>query len=140
MLLALLFVCISTAVLYLSVVGLLADVGDPLHEAGCLFFLVMSFMAAALGLGLWNLDDDARRAAIAVFGFPALILILTSPLAIWHDRPSVWEVVEGLSLFLFYGSPALYLRRPRVQEAFDQFLTVRLNVSPPINSKGDAGG
>jgi hypothetical protein len=130
-LLALLFVGGSAVVLYLSMVGLLADVGDPLQEAACLFFLVISFMAAAVGLGLWNLDEDARRVTMAIFGFPSLMLILASPLAIWHDRPSAWDVVQGLFLFLLYGLPALYLLRPRVRDAFGQLTVVSVS---PTNS------
>jgi hypothetical protein len=124
--LAILFVFGAAYGLFLGVVGLLSEAGDPLTQAICLLTLVISFMSATLAAGLWNLEEDARRVAIAIFGLPVLIILLRAPFDLWLERPPLWDVIVGMTLILFYGSPAIYLCRPKVKVVFDQLVSLQL--------------
>jgi hypothetical protein len=124
--LAVLFLALATFGLYLGVVGIMTDFDDPLHQAGGLFVLVIAFMSAALGMGLWNLEEDARRAAIAFFGLPSGLGLAVGVVAAFYESPPVWDVVVGVSFLLVMGSPAVYLMRPVIRAAFDQHVTIQL--------------
>jgi hypothetical protein len=124
--LALFFVGLATFGLYLGVVGFIADVDDPLHLAGGLFFVVIAFMSAALGMGLWNLEEDARRAAIAFFGLPSAFGLVGGVVTAFYEKPPESDLVWGVTCLFVIGLPALYLMRPRTKATFDQLVTIRL--------------
>jgi hypothetical protein len=124
------FVIVFAALaLYAGVVGFLADSGDSLHEVGALLFLIVGFMSAALGIGLWNLEEDARRCAIAFFGFPAIVGFIGVVWVLLHESPSFWDVLFEFALVTLVGLPAIYLMRSKVKTVFDQLVIVRLTLS-----------
>jgi hypothetical protein len=88
--------------------------------------MVIAFMSAALGIGLWNLEEDARRAAIAFFGLPSASGLVAGIVTAFYERPPVWNFVAGVTFLIVIGSPAVYLMRPRIKAAFDQLVIVRL--------------
>lgn len=130
MALAALFIMFAAVGLYAGVVGFLADASDSLHEVGSLLFLIVGFMSAALGLGLWNLEEDARRCAIAFFAFPSVLGFIGMSLALLHETPPFWDALFGLALVTLFGSPAIYLMRPKVKAAFDQVVLLQLTLQP----------
>jgi hypothetical protein len=121
-----LFILLAASGLYAGVVGFLAGPDDPLHEAGSLFFLVISFMSAALGIGLWNLEEDARRCAIALFAFPSTMGLIGAGANLLRKNPLSWDELFWISLVLLFGPPAIYLMRPKVKTAFGQLTTLQL--------------
>ena len=52
-----------------------------------LFFLVVAFMSAALGIGLWDFAEDARRAAIAFFLIPSTFGIVVGLISAFQESP-----------------------------------------------------
>jgi len=88
--------------------------------------VVIAFMSAALGMGLWNLEEDARRAAIAFFGLPSALGLVGGVVTAFYEKPPSSDLVGGVTCLLVLGLPALYLMRPRTKAAFDQLVTIRL--------------
>ncbi len=123
---AILFISLAGFGLYLGVIGILTDFEDPLHQVGGLFFLVLAFMSAALGVGLWNLEEDARRAAMAFFGLPSALGLIGGIFAAHYESPTVQDLMVGMGFLLLIASPVVYLMRPRVKAAFDQLVCIDL--------------
>jgi hypothetical protein len=124
--LAAVFIILAAVGLYTGVVGFLAGPDDPSHQVGSLFSLVVSFMSAALGIGLWNLEEDARRCAIALLGFPSIMGLIGTGANLLRKNPLSWDTLFWISLVLLFGSPAIYLMRPKVRIAFGQLTTLQL--------------
>ena len=119
--LAQVFVILAAFGLYVGVVKIITD-----FEVGGFFFVVVAFMFAALGMGLWNLEEDARRAAIAFFGLPSATGLVAGIVAAFYEKPPLSDLLAGGIFILVIGSPAFYLMRPRTKAAFDQLLTISL--------------
>ena len=123
---AVLFVAIAAFGLYSCAIEIMIDLDDPIHLVTGLFFGVMAFMSGALGMGLWNLEEDARWAAIAFFGVPSVLGLSVGAVAVCYERPPIWDLVQGVTFLLVIGVPAVYLMRPRIKATFDQLVTIRL--------------
>jgi len=125
--LAVLFVAFAAVGLWCGVVGVLSTgYAYPRPQIDGLLFLVLAFMSAALGMGLWTLEEDARRAGIAFFAI-LFTIGLTGAFTLAVDEAlTVGDVVSASLLRGFSGSALAYLMRPGVRQAFDQLVTIRL--------------
>jgi hypothetical protein len=85
--LAILFVALAWFWLYCGVSRITTAFDDTASEVGGLFLLVVAFLSAALGLGLWDLEEDARRAAISLFGLPSTLGIVGGLISAFHESP-----------------------------------------------------
>jgi hypothetical protein len=56
-------------------------------------------MCAALGVGLWNLDEDARRVAIVFFLLPSTFGIVGGTISAFYESPLFWDVALGMTFF-----------------------------------------
>lgn len=124
--LAVLFVALATFGLYFGVDEILTDLDDPIPLVTGLFFVVMAFMSAGLGMGLWNLEEDARWAAIAFFVLPSAYGLLMGSVAAFCEKPPTLVLVPWMTFWLLIGLPAAYLMRPRIKAGFDQLVVIRL--------------
>jgi hypothetical protein len=95
---------------------------DTASQVTGLLGLVVAFLLAALGLGLWDLEEDARRAAIAFFALP-LFFGLVSALS---QPGSLGDLIPGMMFLLLVATPAAYLMRPKVKGTFDRLVIVQL--------------
>ena len=120
------FVAIAAFGLYSCAIEIMIDLDDPIHLVTGLFFGVMAFMSGALGMGLWNLEEDARWAAIAFFGVPSGFGLSLGSVAAFYEKPPIWILVTNMTFILLWGLPAVYLMRPRIKATFDQLVTIRL--------------
>jgi hypothetical protein len=69
--LAFFFVGLAVYWLFSGATTVIAALNDTAAQAGGLFELGVAFLCGALGFGLWDLEEDARRAAIALFALPS---------------------------------------------------------------------
>ena len=124
--LSVLFVALAAFGLYSGAVEIMIDLDDPSHLVTGLFFGVMAFMSAALGIGLWNLEEDARWAAIAFFVLPSVYGLSVGSVAAFYEKPPILVLVPWMTFWLLISLPAVYLMRPRIKARFDRLVIVRL--------------
>jgi hypothetical protein len=67
--------------------------------------VVIAFMSAALGMGLWNLEEDARRAAIAFFGLPSASGLVGGVVTAFYEKPPTLDLVAGVTCLFVIGLP-----------------------------------
>jgi hypothetical protein len=125
--LAVLFLALAAVELYCGVVGVLSTgFAFPRPQIDGLLFLVLAFMSAALGMGLWTLEEDARRVGIAFF---AILFTIGLAGALSDAVDEVLTVSSATSAIVFLvvnGTALAYLMRPGVRQAFDQVVIIRL--------------
>ncbi len=125
--LAVLFLAVAAVELYCGVVGVLdTGFGFPRPQIDGFLFLVLAFLSAALGMGLWTLEEDARRVGIAFFAV-VFTIGLTGALAdVVDEALTASDVAWASVFFVVNGSALAYLMRPGVRGAFDQLALIRL--------------
>jgi hypothetical protein len=123
--LAVFFVGLAVGFLCNAVGCILAASDDTASEVSGLLGLVVAFLLTALGLGLWDLEEDARRAAIALFTLPLFFGILGSVSALYQPE-DLGDLIPGLMFLLLAATPAVYLMRPEVKGTFNQLVIVQL--------------
>jgi hypothetical protein len=125
--LAVLFLAVAAVELYCGVVGVF-DTGFafPRPQIDGLLFLVLAFMTAALGMGLWTLEEDARRAGIAFFAIVFTIGPTGTLVDTVDEALTASEVAWAIIFLVVNGSVLAYLTREGVSQAFDQLVTIRL--------------
>lgn len=123
--LAVFFLGLAAGWLSNGVACILTASDDTAVEVGGLLELVVAFLLTALGLGLWDLEEDARRAAIALFSLPVMFGVLGSLSAIYESAE--WgALIPAMMFLLVAATPAAYLMRPKVKGTFDQLVVVSL--------------
>lgn len=123
--LAVFFVGLAVGFLCNAVGCILAASDDTASEVTGLLGLVIAFLLTALGLGLWDLEEDARRTAIALFALPLFFGILGS-VSTLYQPVALGDLIPGMMFLLLAATPAAYLMRPKVKGAFDQLVIVQL--------------
>jgi len=123
--LAVFFVGLAVYWLLSGVGTVIAALDDTATQAGGLFELLVAFLCAALGFGLWDLEEDALRAAIALFALP-FAFCLVGVISACYEPASLDDLIPAMMFLLFAASPAAYLMRPRIKHTFDQLVVVHL--------------
>ena len=123
--LAVFFVGLAVGFLCNALGCILAASDDTASEVSGLLGLVVAFLLTALGLGLWDLEEDARRAAIALFALPLFFGFRGSISAFYQPEP-LGDVIPGMMLLLLASTPAAYLMRAKVKGIFDQLVVLHL--------------
>ena len=93
--------------------------------------LLMIFLSGAMALGLWSLEDGARRATVVVFllvGLPATITLIATSYGDPHElsEQPLWSL-SFLVLVLLIDSTAVYLLHPRTKAHFGRLEILRLH-------------
>jgi hypothetical protein len=99
---------------------------DFATEAAGMLEFVVAFLFAALGMGLWELEEDARRASIALFSVPASFATVAGLISALYERPAVSDLAFGFLLTMMTFAPAAYLMCPRVRGTFNQMMLLNL--------------
>jgi hypothetical protein len=128
--LSLLFIAVSLGAAFSAVSGFFQAPNDPTHEVEAALGLVIAFMFCAVGLGLWTLEEDARMVTIALFSFPAIMLVILLIVDFWNAQVSLQETSYMIVYLGLYGGPAIYLSRPHVKSKFNQLVLLNLMNCP----------
>jgi hypothetical protein len=129
--LAVFFVGLAVGFLCNALGCILAASDDTASEVTGLLGLVVAFLLAALGLGLWDLQEDARRAAIALFAVPSFFGLVSA----LYQPASLGDRIPGMMFLLLVATPAAYLMRPEVKGKFDQLVIVQLKSECSVKAR-----